>query len=105
MSQHHGDVCTVWGWGNEISLDAAHVIPKDENGSDDAENGLVSCANHHRIFDADGFGGEPEMAIVILKESCLKETFDITKKKMAGARGLPYICRSLLALGPIPKQT
>lgn len=105
MSQHYGDVCTVWGWGNENSSDAARVIPKDENGSDGAENGLVSCGNHHRIFDADGFGVEPETAIFILKEGCLKETFDITKKTIAGTRGLPYIYRPLVALGPIPEQT
>ena len=105
MSQHYGDVCTVWGWVNENSSDAARVIPKDENGSDGAENGLVSCGNHHRIFDADGFGVEPETAIFILKEGCLKETFDITKKMIAGTRGLPYIYRPLVALEPIPEQT
>ncbi len=41
-------------------LEAAHVVPKEANGSDDPRNGLALCVLHHRMFDAALFGIEPD---------------------------------------------
>ena len=40
-------------------LDTPHVIPVANHGTNDARNGLVMCATHHRAFDAHLFGIEP----------------------------------------------
>jgi predicted restriction endonuclease len=41
-------------------LDAAHVVDKEHNGTDDRRNGLGLCVLHHRMFDAKLFSIEPE---------------------------------------------
>ncbi|PWU08162.1 MAG: hypothetical protein C5B51_08315 [Terriglobia bacterium] len=48
-------------------LDAAHLCPKEENGSDDPRNGLVLCALHHRAFDAKLFVVDPETTKIEFK--------------------------------------
>jgi hypothetical protein len=40
-------------------LDAVHIRPVEENGSEDPQNGLVLCVTHHRAFDAQLFTIEP----------------------------------------------
>ena len=50
-------------------LQAAHIRPVSENGSDDPRNGLVLCANHHLAFDANLFAFDPETLEVVYKPS------------------------------------
>jgi hypothetical protein len=50
--QRYGPQCAFCGLAVLELLDAAHIGPKKEQGSDDARNGLVLCSNHHRAFDA-----------------------------------------------------
>ena len=39
---------------NEVKiLEAAHIKPVYENGSDNPENGICLCRNHHKMFDSD----------------------------------------------------
>lgn len=49
--QRYGYECAVCGLSVEGILQAAHLMPKKRNGSDDARNGLPLCANHHLAFD------------------------------------------------------
>ena len=51
--------CAVCGIDFPEVLDAAHLIPKEHNGSDDYRNGLALCALHHRMFDAGMFEIDP----------------------------------------------
>jgi putative restriction endonuclease len=41
-------------------LDAAHIVPKREFGTDDPRNGLVLCCLHHRAYDAGMFKINPD---------------------------------------------
>ena len=36
--------------GHEV-IEAAHIVPVSDNGSDDSGNGLLLCRNHHALFD------------------------------------------------------
>ena len=47
-----GNTCLVCGTQETTILEAAHIISVSDGGSDDAENGLCLCRNHHRLFDA-----------------------------------------------------
>lgn len=47
-----GRCCAVCGIDFPEVLEAAHLIPKEHDGSDDYRNGLPLCALHHRMFDA-----------------------------------------------------
>jgi putative restriction endonuclease len=58
--QRYGERCAVCDITAPQLLDAAHLRPKKERGSDDPRNGLVLCASHHRALDARLFAIEPE---------------------------------------------
>jgi hypothetical protein len=45
-------------------LEAAHLCPIEDGGSDDARNGLVMCLTHHKAFDAGLVVVEPESMCV-----------------------------------------
>ncbi len=47
-----GRCCCVCDINILAVLDAAHIIPKEYNGTDDPRNGLSLCALHHRMFDS-----------------------------------------------------
>lgn len=57
--KRYGLRCAVCDISIAELLDAAHLRPKREYGSDDARNGLVLCALHHRALDAGLFSIEP----------------------------------------------
>ncbi len=57
--QRYGPRCAVCDIAVRDVLDAAHLCPVDDGGSDDARNGLVLCATHHRAFDAKLFCFDP----------------------------------------------
>lgn len=50
--KRYGPKCAVCDITVDATLEAAHIYPKSENGSDHEENGIVLCANHHKIFDS-----------------------------------------------------
>jgi len=50
--ERYGSRCAVCDISAPQLLDAAHLRPKKEHGSDDPRNGLVLCASHHRALDA-----------------------------------------------------
>lgn len=58
--KRYGPECAVCGIHLLQTLDAVHIIPVEEDGADDARNGLPLCATHHRAFDAQLFAIEPE---------------------------------------------
>jgi hypothetical protein len=57
--KRYGPRCAVCGLAVPELLDAAHIGPKNVNGSDDPRNGLVLCATHHRAFDGGLFAVHP----------------------------------------------
>jgi putative restriction endonuclease len=58
--QRYGEKCSVCNINIPELLDAAHLIPKRQNGTDDPRNGLVLCALHHRALDAGLFHIDPD---------------------------------------------
>jgi len=58
--KRYGGKCAVCGIAFREVLDAVHIRPKNEQGSDDPRNGLVLCASHHRAFDAGLFSIDPK---------------------------------------------
>jgi hypothetical protein len=64
--QQQGHRCAVCDLALIPVLEAAHVVPKEENGSDDPRNGLALCVLHHRMFDAALFGIEPNSRVLMV---------------------------------------
>ena len=43
--------CAICGYQYDFNLDAAHIVPVAEGGTDTYDNGLGLCPNCHRMFD------------------------------------------------------
>jgi len=57
VRQAYDETCAICGRSRETpagtpEVDAAHIYPKQEGGSDDVRNGLALCKLHHWAFDA-----------------------------------------------------
>ncbi len=63
---------------------AAHIIPKNKNGTDDPRNGLTLCRAHHWAFDAGLFTLTPDYVIVV---SPLVQRADSRKFEMLSLDG------------------
>jgi len=63
--QRYGPQCAVCDIIVLEMLEAAHIRPVEQLGSDDARNGLVLCANHHRAFDEGLFSFDPDSLAVV----------------------------------------
>jgi len=57
--KRYGPQCAVCGLELLTLLQAAHIVPKERQGTDDPRNGLVLCANHHLAFDTRLFAIQP----------------------------------------------
>lgn len=64
----YGGRCAVTGCDAVAALEAAHIVPCSEHGSDDVTNGLLLRADIHTLFDLDLIGIEPETRAVRLGE-------------------------------------
>ncbi len=62
---------------------AAHIVPKNKNGTDDPRNGLTLCRAHHWAFDAGLFTLTSDYTVVL---SPLVRRADIRKLDMHGSR-------------------
>jgi putative restriction endonuclease len=67
-------------------VEAAHIFPKEKNGSDDLRNGISLCKLHHWAFDGGLFSINDDYSIVvkedIKKDSNYKEIFQFENMKI-----------------------
>ncbi len=59
-----GNCCAVCDIAFPVVLEAAHIVPKEHEGTDDARNGLALCALHHRMLDGDMFTIHPKTLVI-----------------------------------------
>ncbi|GEM_PF-2005882 len=67
--ERYGTRCALCNLNLPDLLEAAHIVPWAESGSDDAGNGLPLCPLHHRAFDAGYIAIEPESLIILPQPS------------------------------------
>lgn len=48
-----------------VEIDAAHVVPRNRDGSDDIRNGIALCKRHHWAFDLGLFSINHERRVAI----------------------------------------
>jgi hypothetical protein len=51
VKKRSGSACAFCGLDVKGLVDAAHIVPKENGGSDDPRNGIPLCPTHHRAFD------------------------------------------------------
>lgn len=60
--------CVACGLTEPSVLEAAHIYPKADLGSDDSRNGILLCANHHKMFDRDLWAIDPDNLVFLFKD-------------------------------------
>ena len=89
LFEMYGASCAFCDFDVSVALEAAHIVPKHEEGTDDPRNGLVLCAVHHRIFDANAVGIKPDLTIVPRKDYDL-ERLRITRQSLSHLNSSPH---------------
>lgn len=96
--RRYGTSCAVCGMKVVDLLDAAHLVPKKERGSDDPRNGIVLCCLHHRAFDRGLFAINPEgLKITPQPNGPSLEKLSIVYKDIKHLTNLPHQEALLLA--------
>lgn len=67
--------CAISGEEMTALLDAAHVIPVADGGSDEVENGLLLRADIHRLFDAGVFRINQDGSLMLKSDIGLSESY------------------------------
>jgi putative restriction endonuclease len=65
--QRYGPRCPLSGLAVPEMIEAAHIRPDSEDGTDDPRNGLPISASLHRAFDAYLFSIEPDSLNVVAR--------------------------------------
>jgi len=77
--KQHGSICSCCDIAMEKLIEAAHIIPVEDNGNDDVKNGIPLCPTHHTAFDNFLFTINPTDNSIIYKEGLNSEDLQITK--------------------------
>ena len=86
----YGLECAVCGIKHKPIIEAAHVLPKANHGSDHPENGIPLCANHHELFDNHWFTIDTKMQVIAAKGRDLSE-LQIKFSDIKRLRHLPHV--------------
>jgi len=80
--KRHGCECAICGW-NESTCDVHHIIPKSKGGSDENDNLILVCPNHHRILHTikDKYSYEYLKSLSIKEKYCNWKDFYTPKKR------------------------
>lgn len=69
----YNETCAVTGCSVVEALEAAHIQPFSENGSDKLENGLLLRGDLHRLFDAHLVAIEPETLKIVISKNLVAD--------------------------------
>lgn len=74
-------------------VEAAHIFPKSERGSDDFRNGVCLCRFHHWAFDAGWFAMRDDLTIVVRSDLPREHDFDAIRQLQQRAVTMPSDAR------------
>ncbi|MEK4117669.1 HNH endonuclease [Paenibacillus sp. FSL W8-0919] len=88
--KRYGAVCAVCDIRLPNLLQAAHIVPKKYQGSDDPRNGLVLCANHHLAFDSGLLKINPETTAIEVTPKYTASMMGITRSNLNHLPNQPH---------------
>lgn len=89
--KRYGPYCAVCAMKVLPLLQAAHIIPKKTNGSDDPRNGLVLCGNHHLAYDSGLFSIDPDTTTIHISTTrTTTQELQITRSDLTHLQKLPH---------------
>jgi len=87
----YGPRCAVCDLEVGAVLDAAHLCPDSEGGTDDPRNGLVLCAVHHRALDSGLFLVDPDNLVLQMPPSGISpDALRLTRKDLRHLARYPH---------------
>ena len=78
----HGSKCVCCDIDVPELMEAAHIVPVDENGADSPVNGLPLCSTHRKAFDRLLFAIHPETLDIELAEGMSYKSLQIIEKRL-----------------------
>ena len=97
--ERYGAECALCPVSVKQVLEAAHLCPVADGGSDDPRNGLVLCANHHKAMDEGLFGFDPQSTAVVWRDGCAPGGLGMIRADLAHLAAQPHpdavACRRL----------
>jgi putative restriction endonuclease len=89
--RRYGAQCAVCDMAVIELLDAAHLVSKAEDGTDDSRNGLPLCVLHHRAFDKSLFSIRPDTGSVVTRvNGPSRSDLGITRDSISHLRSRPH---------------
>ncbi|CAI6074779.1 hypothetical protein PAECIP112173_02344 [Paenibacillus sp. JJ-100] len=88
--KRYGPCCAICAMQALPLLQAAHIIPKKSNGSDDPRNGLVLCGNHHLAYDSGLFSFDPDTLKIHVSTKTTMQSIQITRQDLSHLQKLPH---------------
>ena len=85
-----GKCCAVCNIDVAVAVEAAHVVPKEHDGTDDARNGIALCASHHRMFDANLFAIDPATLKIVALRGRHANQLHISRNDIRHLTGGPH---------------
>ncbi len=84
--------CVLSGLAVAEMLDAAHVIPVEDGGTDDQRNGLLLTASLHRAFDAGLWAIDPQsLQVVTRAQGPSAAAMGIMRTTLVEVQRLPHL--------------
>lgn len=78
----HGARCVCCGMALPELVEAAHIVPVANDGSDSPSNGLPLCPTHHSAFDRHLFSINPDTLEIQLADGLTAEMLQITESRL-----------------------
>lgn len=78
----YNQTCPITGCSVVEALEAAHIQPVSENGSDELGNGLLLRGDLHRLFDAHLVAIEPENLTIAISKNLVADYGGLIGKKI-----------------------
>jgi putative restriction endonuclease len=80
--QAYGHKCAICKVQLKL-VEAAHIVPVKENGTDEVVNGVALCANHHKAFDGGLILLKVDNQLMLIE----KKTKELRSKNLHGGSG------------------
>lgn len=87
--RRYGSKCSLCNCSIEELIDAAHIIPFAEGGSDNPENGLPLCDLHHKAYDRKFFLINPLTTEILPNRDYSLDELKIEYKNLSHLINLP----------------
>lgn len=91
VMERYGPRCAVCEINERTLLASAHLRPRFAKGSDEPQNGLVLCANHHLAMDAGLWRVNPQDAQVVARSGVDLRRIGVIRVDLSHLRAQPSV--------------